>query len=89
MWGVRRKYGRVYTSVDLSLYLAVAGSDYCGEGGSKAEKRVKWQSIRVIFSSLAPMQKSLASIDILVQDVSQNQIYLIPLVQPWVDRYPI
>ena len=86
MWGVRRKYGRVYTSVDLSLYLAVAGSDYCGEGGSKAEKRVKWQSIRVIFSSLAPMQKSYASVYILVQDVSLIQI---PIVQPRVDRYPI
>ena len=85
MWGVRRKYGRVYTSVDLLLHLAVAGSDYCGEGGSKAEKRVKWQSIRVIFSSLAPMQKSYASVYILVQDV----LIQISIVQPRVDRYPI
>ena len=85
--GVRREYGRVYTSVDLLLHLAVAGSDYCGEGGSKAEKRVKWQSIRVIFSSLAPMQKSYASVYTLVQGVliqfsSKN-------VQLRVDRCPI
>ena len=84
--GVRRKYGRVYTSVDLLLHLAVAGSDYCGEGGSKAEKRVKWQSIRVIFSSLAPMQKSYASVYTLVQDVL---IQFSKNVQLRVDRCPI
>ena len=84
--GVRRKYGRVYTSVDLLLHLAVAGSDYCGEGGSKAEKRVKWQSIRVIFSSLAPMQKSYASVYTLVQGVL---IQLSKNVQLRVDRCPI
>ena len=84
--GVRRKYGRVYTSVDLLLHLAVAGSDYCGEGGSKAEKRVKWQSICVIFSSLAPMQKSYASVYTLVQGVL---IQFSKNVQLRVDRCPI
>ena len=72
----------VYRSL---LHLAVAGSDYCGEGGSKAEKRVKWQSIRVIFSSLAPMQKSYASVYTLVQDV----LIQISNVQLRVDRCPI
>ena len=45
----------------------MAGSDYCGRGGSKAGKRAKWQSALVILSSLAPKQKSHASFDILVQ----------------------
>ena len=68
--GVKEKIWKgLHVCRSLTSSSCMAGSDYCGEGGSKAEKRVKWQSIRVIFSSLAPMQKSRASFDILVQGV--------------------
>ena len=59
----------IHVCITISLSRYMAGSDYCGRGGSKAGKRAKRQSALVILSSLAPKQKSHASFDILVQDV--------------------
>ena len=59
----------IHVCITIGLSRYMAGSDYCGRGGSKAGKRAKWQSAPVILSSLAPMQKSHASFDILVQGV--------------------
>ena len=59
----------IHVCITISPSRYMAGSDYCGRGGSKAGKRAKWQSALVILSSLAPKQKSHASFDILVQAV--------------------
>ena len=70
MLGGKEKIWKVlHVCNTLSPSRYMAGSDYCGRGGSKAGKRAKWQSAPVILSSLAPKQKSHASFDILVQGV--------------------